>query len=136
MTPEPNRPPLAVVQDMYEAFGASDEARLRALIAADVEWVQCPGFPGGAHRHGIDSVLDGVLRGNKARWTDFRLQLDEFLEAGDRVVVIGSYTGSHATTGRDMRAVFTHVYDVTEGQITRFRQFCDTWPMVEAAQVG
>ena len=31
-----------------------------------------------------------------------------------------------------MRSVFTHVYESDGERITRFRQFADTWPMVEA----
>ena len=34
-----------------------------------------------------------------------------------------------------MEAVFAHVYDVADGRITRFRQFTDTVPLVEAARV-
>ena len=135
-TPVPSTSPVDVVRDLYDAFGRDDEARLRARIAPDVEWIQCEGFPGGAHRRGIESVLDGVLRGNKSTWTGFRVELDEFVASDDRVVVLGSYAGTHAGTGKAMRAVFTHVYDVADGRVTRFRQFCDTWPMVRATQAG
>ncbi|MCK5942932.1 MAG: nuclear transport factor 2 family protein [Planctomycetes bacterium] len=126
--------PTHVVQAMYAAFAANDEPRLRELISEDVEWIQCEGFPGGEHRHGIESVLQGVLRGNKTTWNDFRVDLDEYLAADDRVAVFGSYAGQHSVTGKSMRAVFTHVYDVRDGRIVRFRQYCDTWPMVRAAQ--
>ncbi|MCA8951912.1 MAG: nuclear transport factor 2 family protein [Planctomycetes bacterium] len=117
---------------MYTAFGGRDETALRRLLAPDVEWIQCAGFPGGAHRRGVESVLEGVLHGNNARWQDFRVEHDEFVVAGATVVVIGSYSGTHAETRKTMRAVFTHVYEVEDGQVRRFRQFCDTWPMVQA----
>jgi uncharacterized protein len=125
---------LAVVQAMYAAFGAGDEPRLRELIASDVEWQQCEGFPGGEHRSGIESVLAGVLRGNKATWQGFAVAIDEYVCDRDIVVAIGSYSGTHSLTGKSMRSVFTHVYDVVDGRIQRFRQFADTWPMVAAMQ--
>ena len=125
---------LAVVQAMYAAFGAGDEPRLRELIASDVEWQQCEGFPGGEHRSGIESVLAGVLRGNKATWQGFAVAIDEYVCDRDIVVAIGSYSGTHSLTGKSMRSVFTHVYDVDDGRIQRFRQFADTWPMVAAMQ--
>ena len=125
---------LAVVQAMYAAFGAGDEPRLRELIASDVEWQQCEGFPGGEHRSGIESVLAGVLRGNKATWQGFAVAIDEYVCDRDIVVAIGSYSGTHSLTGKSMRSVFTHVYDVVDGSIQRFRQFADTWPMVAAMQ--
>ena len=125
---------LAVVQAMYAAFGAGDEPRLRELIASDVEWQQCEGFPGGEHRSGIESVLAGVLRSNKATWQGFAVAIDEYVCDRDIVVAIGSYSGTHSLTGKSMRSVFTHVYDVVDGSIQRFRQFADTWPMVAAMQ--
>ena len=31
---------LRTVQELYDAFGRKDDARLRQLLAADVEWIQ------------------------------------------------------------------------------------------------
>ncbi len=31
---------LRIVRDLYDAFGRNDEARLRQLLAPDVEWIQ------------------------------------------------------------------------------------------------
>jgi len=123
---------VEVVREMYSAFGAGDETRLRALIDADVEWNQCEGFPGGARRRGIDDMLRGVLHGNRSTWQGFSADVDELLDAGDTVVALGRYAGTHAETGKAMRAVFAHVYRVLDGRITRFDQITDTWPMVAA----
>lgn len=119
---------------MYDAFGAKDEAVLRQLIHADVEWNQCAGFPGGARRRGIEDVLEGVVAGNRARWTGFAAPVDTYVTEGDRVVALGHYSGTHAETGKAMRADFAHVYQVSEGQIVRFDQIVDTAPMVAAMQ--
>ena len=117
---------------MHAAFGAADENRLRSLIAPDVEWIRCEGAPGGEHRRGIDSLLAGVLHGNRATWTDSGIDIKENLPGGNRVVVLGSDSGAHCDTGRPMRSVFTHVGDVDCERITRFLHDCDTWPMVRA----
>ena len=79
-------------------------------------------------------MLAGVLRGNKATWQGFAVAIDEYVCDRDIVVAIGSYSGTHSLTGKSMRSVFTHVYDVVDGRIQRFRQFADTWPMVAAMQ--
>lgn len=129
-----NRSPEDVVRRMYRAFGASDEAGLREVIHADVEWNQCAGFPGGDRRRGIESVLAGVLHGNKSTWTGFKAVVADYVASGDRVVAIGYYEGVHSKTGKSMRADFTHAYRVEGDQIVRFDQVADTWPMVAAAQ--
>lgn len=123
----------AVVRDLYHAFGEKDEARLRELLHPEVEWIQCAGFPGGGHRRGVEEVLQKVFRALRGEWRDWRVELEQFLEADGAVVVLGRYAGTHGVTGRSMEAVFAHVYDVVEGRITRFRQYADTVPLVEAA---
>ena len=63
---------LGIVQDLYDAFGKKDEARLRELLAPDVEWVQCAGFPGGGRRRGVDEVLENVFAGLRSEWRGAR----------------------------------------------------------------
>ena len=123
---------LTTVQDLYTAFGQRDEQRLRTLLAPDVEWIQCAGFPGGGHRHGVEAVLAKVFGALHSEWNDFRAEIDEYHDAGGTVIAIGHYRGTHATTGRAMESLFAHVYDVVDGRIVRFRQITDTVPIAAA----
>ncbi len=127
---------VQVVRDMYDAFGRNDEARLRQLLHPDIEWIQCAGFPGGGHRHGVEEVLEKVFVGLRAEWNDWRAEIEDYLDAGETVVVLGRYAGTHVVTNRSMTAVFAHVYDVEGGQVTRFRQYTDTAELVTAALPG
>lgn len=122
-----------VVAAMYAAFGARDRPRLEALIAEDVRWDQCAGWPGGARRRGRDAVFQGVFEGNRERWRDFRAEVEEILQDGDRAVALGTYRGVHEATGAPMEAVFAHVYRVEGGRIVAFDQIADTWPLWRAA---
>lgn len=124
--------PADVVQRMYEAFAARDEIALRELLAADIHWQQCAGFPGGAERRGVDDVIASVFAGNRATWEGFAAPVREYLADGERVVALGHYEGRHAESGETMHAVFAHVYTVRDGRITHFEQIADTWPMVRA----
>jgi len=124
--------PIALVQEMYAAFGKKDEALLREILHPRVEWIQCPGFPGGGHRKSADEVLEMVLGGLNTEWNDFQVKIDEYLDAGPSVVVIGRYAGTHSVTKKPMEAIFAHVYEVSDGRITRFRQITDTAPIVDA----
>ena len=122
-----------IVEELYAAFGAKDEVRLRELLDPEVEWIQCAGFPGGGRRQGVEEVLEKVFGALHSEWRNWRVEVDEYLDAGSSVVVLGRYAGTHRRAGRSMEAVFAHVYDVEKGRITRFRQFTDTVPLVEAA---
>ncbi len=125
---------ITIAKDLYDAFDRQDEARLRELLDPEVEWIQCAGFPGGGHRHGVDEVLEKVFGALRSAWRDWRVEVDEYLDAGVAVVVLGRYAGTHSETGRSMEAVFAHVYDLDDGRITRFRQFTDTYELVKAMQ--
>ncbi len=107
---------------------------LRTILDPNVEWIQNAGFPGGGHRHGVDAVLADVFSGLRSQWNDWRVEIEEYLDAGETVVVLGAYFGTHAETNKSMTAVFAHVYDVAEGRIKRFRQFTDTYELVKATQ--
>ena len=124
--------PTEIVQAMYAAFGAKDEAKLREVLHPDVVWKQCAGMPGGGIRNGVDAVLEKVLGGLNAAWNEFRVNLDRYVAEGDTVIALGHYSGAHAETGKSMTAVFAHVYTVAGGRITRFEQVTDTAEIVAA----
>ena len=53
---------IRIVEDLYDAFGRKDEARLRELLAPEIEWLQGAGFPRGGWRRGVEEVLEKVGR--------------------------------------------------------------------------
>lgn len=130
---EPSRN-VRVVRKLYEAFARRNEAALRRLLHPDVDWIQCAGFPGGDHRRGVDEVLEEVFSAVQSKWKGFAAEVDDYLDAGSTVVVLGRYTGEYADTGRSMVAVFAHVYELEDDRIVRFRQIADTQQMIEATE--
>jgi uncharacterized protein len=126
---------LETIQEMYRSMRERDDSGFIALCTEDLVWQQSAGFPGGSTWHGAASVIKNVFRANAARWTGFAFTPDEFIEAPDRVVVLGHYSGTSPQTQKAMRATVAHVYDLREGRICRFRMFADTHPMWEAMSV-
>ena len=61
---------------------------------------------------------------------------DEFLEAGDEVVVLGRYRGDGEADGEDARRPVRPVWSLRDGKAWRFRQFLDTAGWVEALSAG
>lgn len=124
--------PLETIRELYRAMRAGDDAAFIALCTDDLIWQQSAGFPGGSTWHGAASVIENVFRANARRWTGFAFTEDEFIATGDRVVVLGHYSGTAPATGKAMRTAVAHVYDLHEGKVRRFRMFADTHPMWEA----
>lgn len=123
---------VALAQRLYAALGAHDAAALADVLAPDAEWIQNDGFPGGGRHRGPEGVLAGVLGRIDARWADWRTEVSEWIDAGDRVVAIGVYRAASRATGRAMEAAFAHVIDLSGGRVVRFRQYTDTAQLVAA----
>jgi uncharacterized protein len=121
-----------VVRALYDAFRTRDREALLALLDSDIVWEQNEGFPNGGRHVGAGVVLDEVLARFRTEWSAWSATPDEFLAVGDAVVVLGSYGGTHGTTGRSMTAAFAHVYRVQGGRIVQFQQFTDTLQVARA----
>lgn len=119
----------AIVEELYRAFRERDFDAFRAICTADLEWIQCAGFPGGDVHRGADAVLKHVFEKNRQTWEGFAFHRDDLLDAGDSIVVLGKYKGNHHETGKPMEAAAVHVYDVRDGKVWRFRMYADTQPM-------
>lgn len=111
---------------MYAAFAKRDFDAFRSLCTDDLTWTQNPGFPNGQTYKGADAVIAGVFQANDVRWEAFRFQIDSMDCVPGRVFVIGKYTGKSRLTHQPFEAAVTHVYDLVEGRISRFRMFADT----------
>jgi hypothetical protein len=121
-----------VLQELYRCFREKDHDGFRGLCTEDLVWIQNPGFPKGTIRKGADEVIDGIFKGLRLEWDDFSYNIEQMLDAGSSIVVIGEYLGVHSVSRKAMRASAAHVYDLRDGKISRFRMFADTKPMWDA----
>jgi hypothetical protein len=117
---------LQIVQQLYDAFARRDADAIRRIFHPQIEWVQNDGFPNGGRHVGADTVLNDVFARFRTDWSAWQAPVHEWLDAGDTIVAIGEYRGTHKATGRSMTAAFAHVYDLRDGRITCFRQYTDT----------
>lgn len=117
---------LATVQAAYADFGRGDIPAVLAVMQPDIEWIEQEGGPYAGRYVGPDAVATGVFARVPEDWSDFAVTPDEFLEAGDVVVVLGWFTGTHAATGRSLRARFAHVIRMKDGLEASFEDITDT----------
>jgi uncharacterized protein len=52
-------------------------------------------------------------------WAEFRLEPDEFVDAGDSIVVIGRWVGKGKGSGIEVRQPVAHLFRLTDGRIVR-----------------
>ena len=119
---------VAVVRAMYDAFAAGDVPAVVALMAPDMVWNEAENFPyadGNPYR-GPDAILGGIFARLASEWDGFAAVPEEYLDAGDTVVVLGRYRGAFRATGSAMDAQLVHVWRVAGGKAAAFQQYVDT----------
>lgn len=118
---------VAIVRRSYEAFARGDMDAVLADMADDIEWQQAQGLPHGGTYHGLTAVRANIFDPlDRDWWSVFSAVPDEFLDAGDEVVVLGRYRGEARQTGNQLDVPFVHVWSLRGGKAWRFRQFLDT----------
>jgi uncharacterized protein len=117
---------IKVVKELYRAFREQDYDAFVSITTDDIEWIQNEGFPGGATYKGSSAVIEGVFKANNDKWEGFAYHIEDILDAGNSVVVIGKYSGRDRISGKLMSAAAAHIYDLREGKVCRFRMFADT----------
>jgi len=124
--------PIEVVQRFYNALGRADVPGVLATLSDGVEWTESERFPYYSGTwHGPQAVLDNLFVRVANEWKDFAATPSDFIADGDRVVVLGTYTGTFKKTGRDLLAPFAHVWTVSGETLTKFVQYTHTAKVLE-----
>ncbi len=125
--------PVEIVKRSYEAFARGDLDSVVADFDPQIEWQQAQGLPHGGTYHGVEAVRRSIFDPLDTEWwEEFSADPDEFLDAGDDVVVLGRYRGIAKGTGKRLDVPFVHAWRLREGKAVLFRQFLDTRGWVEA----
>jgi ketosteroid isomerase-like protein len=107
----------------YEAFGNGDLESLKDSFADDGVWVTSDELPLGGVVEGRDAIL-----GNFAQipnyWASFSVDPEEFIDAGDYVVVRG--TQRAASDKGSFEAPFVHLMQFSDGKVVRGEFFGDS----------
>ena len=123
------------LQRIYRALSLWDVEELVSDLAHDIELSQPDTLPWGGTRHGHEGVraFASISQDHvDGRWAD----PDDFLDAGDRMVVLGRMRGRAKASGREYEVGFVHVWTMTDGVASRLRSYHDTAPIMAALGEG
>jgi ketosteroid isomerase-like protein len=127
--------PVDIVRGFYDALGRGDVTTVLSLFDAQIEWTEAERFPYyGGTWHGPQAVVDNLLVPLSRDWDGFSATAREFVAGGDRVVALGSYSGTYKQTGRSFTAAFAHVWAVRNDKLARFAMHTDTAKVLEAVR--
>ena len=122
---------LALVAEVYDAFGRADVPRIMALFADDGTVSQSLELPwGGTHtgHEGLGRFL-ATLTGH----LDSHPQTERlFADGAGHVVQVGRTCGVVRATGTPFDVAEVHVFTLAGGRVTRFEAYVDTPALLTA----
>jgi uncharacterized protein len=115
---------ISALRGAYAAFNRGDiEAALEPLDA-QIEWSEPAEFPEGGTYHGHDGVRHYLTHSREA-WAEGRSEPEEFIPAGDRIVVFvhARVRAKGSSEWQDVR--LADVYTISNGKAIQMRAFAD-----------
>lgn len=123
-----------LVRGVYEAFARGDVPAVLGAMSPAIVWNEAENFPyadGNPYR-GPEAVLNGVFARCIGEWDGFAVVPEEYIDAGDTVVVLGRYAGACKATGAAMNPQLVHIWRIEAGRLARFDQRVDTLAVARA----
>jgi ketosteroid isomerase-like protein len=118
---------VEIVRRAYEAWNEGDPDAAIALLDSRVEWTLPAHFPDAETWRGRERVVDG-LRTMSTSWDSLSLEVQELIDAGDRVVALVHIHGRAAVTGLDLAGmgVDAHLWTLRAGRVVAVRMYGGT----------
>jgi ketosteroid isomerase-like protein len=114
---------IDTARSAYDAFGSGDLAALQELFAEDAVWVTSDELPLGGEVHGRDQIMANFAQ-IPNYWTSFSVDPEEFIDAGDYVVVRGTQRAGNDKGS--FAAPFVHLLKYENGKAVRGEFYTDS----------
>jgi ketosteroid isomerase-like protein len=116
----------------YEALNRGDLSGVRALLHPDIEWEEGPGAPEAGVHHGREA-FEAFLRAWLESFDDFRIEPEDVIERGDRLIALVRQSGTGRASGIEVEARIAHVWTVTDGYAVRWQSYASQEEALAAA---
>ena len=113
---------VEVVQRCFGLFGRGETEALLAHIDPTIETIEPREIPGSSTYRGYEGLAMAYEHW-AAQWDDFRVELEEQVDAGSDVVAISRHRGTGRASGAAVQAVVAYVFTVENGKLVRMRIF-------------
>ena len=125
----------SVIRGFYEALDRGDVPAIVDLLDSKVEWRTPVSLPYGGTFHGHDGFRD-FLRKLMTQPLEFRRELREYLDAGERVIVLLRFFARPKGRETEFEVPEVHIWTVRRGKIASLEAYPDTAMVLRALQAG
>jgi|tagenome__1003787_1003787.scaffolds.fasta_scaffold20373400_2 ketosteroid isomerase-like protein len=116
----------------YQAFGSGDLETAAKDFSDDVEWWTSPEVP----------PTEGLIKGKQdliaswqqipGNWSDFSVEPSDFIDADDKVIVLGTQRATAKASGRSFESPYVQVAWFEDGKLTRAQFHSDSAAALKA----
>ncbi len=125
----------ATIIELHDAYRNGDVERVAAVIHDDIDWIihgPVRIFPFEGPRRGKQQVMQ-VLASIAEQFALKRYDHELLIVEGDRAAVLSNTAFEQRSTGRVLSLRLINFVRVQDGKIIEFREFSDTFDVVEQA---
>jgi uncharacterized protein len=111
---------VEIARRAYAAFNRHDFDAVLGAVDPDVEWHQITQFPDRAVYRGHEDMRDRFWNQQLVeQFGDFKIDVEEFVDAGDHVVMIGHIVAHGTASGVPIRLRVVNVLEMRDGRVIR-----------------
>ncbi len=111
---------VEIARRAYAAFNRRDFDAALESFDPGVEWHQITQFPDRSVYRGLDDMRDRFWnRQLVEQFGDFRIDVEEFVDAGDHVVMIGHIVAHGSGSGVPIRQRVVNILELRDGKTIR-----------------
>jgi ketosteroid isomerase-like protein len=122
---------VEIVRQIYDGWSRGDFSVGTSLMAPEFEWHQhAEAVEPGSHR---GAAIGGAISKIFEVYEDFRFVPDEYIDAGDKVVVTARAQATGRGSGVELDVRYSFVWTVRRGKLADLTVFLDRSDALEAA---
>ena len=112
---------VEIVRRHQEAFNRGDLATMLELTSPNIEWWDRADDPDASVHRGYDAVMKHLAEFDDL--AELHVEPQEFIDAGDFVVVPTRQVGRGRTSGASFEEHQVNVFRVRDGKVTELREY-------------
>jgi uncharacterized protein len=124
---------VQAAQEAYKAFGKGDIATAVAGMDENAEWVTSDELPLGGTLHGREEIAQAFAR-IPEYFDEFSVEPDEFIDAGDVVIVHGMQHARAKETGESFDSAYVQLLRMRDGKTIRGEFYGDSAKALHALE--
>ena len=120
---------LEKLKQGYKDFAAGNVDAVLSIWQPNIVWNESKGMPfieGDGIFVGGKAIVEGVFAHIPEYFENFNIEIDHFIDGGDKIAMVGYYTGTWKATGKKFKANAMHAWTFVDGKASKFFQAADT----------